>query len=58
MTTQVRVSFPDEFLAQVDRIARQEQRSRSEMTSVIASRAFFARRSNLKRIRKTIFAYL
>ncbi len=31
MTTKVMVSFPDEFLAQVDRIARQEQRSRSEL---------------------------
>jgi hypothetical protein len=31
MTTKVMVSFPDEFLAEVDRIAREEQRSRSEL---------------------------
>ena len=31
MTTKVMVSFPDEFLAEVDRIARDEQRSRSEL---------------------------
>lgn len=30
MTTKVMVSFPKEFLAEVDRIARDEQRSRSE----------------------------
>jgi metal-responsive CopG/Arc/MetJ family transcriptional regulator len=31
MTTKVMVSFPDEFLAQVDRIAKKEHRSRSEL---------------------------
>jgi metal-responsive CopG/Arc/MetJ family transcriptional regulator len=31
MTTKVMVSFPDEFLAEVDRIAREEHRSRSEL---------------------------
>ena len=31
MTVKVMVSFPDEFLAEVDRIAREEQRSRSEL---------------------------
>jgi len=31
MATKVMVSFPDEFLAQVDRLAREEQRSRSEL---------------------------
>ena len=31
MTTKVMVSFPDEFLAQVDRIAQEEHRSRSEL---------------------------
>jgi len=31
MFTKVMVSFPDEFLAQVDRVAREEQRSRSEL---------------------------
>jgi uncharacterized protein len=29
--TKVLVSFPDEFLAEVDRVAREEQRSRSEL---------------------------
>lgn len=31
MSTKVMVSFPDEFLAEVDRIAREEHRSRSEL---------------------------
>lgn len=31
MATKVMVSFPDEFLAEVDRIAREEHRSRSEL---------------------------
>ncbi|HDQ71440.1 MAG TPA: ribbon-helix-helix protein, CopG family [Chloroflexi bacterium] len=31
MTTKVMVSFPDEFLDEVDRIANQELRSRSEL---------------------------
>jgi CopG family transcriptional regulator / antitoxin EndoAI len=31
MTTKVMVSFPDEFLDEVDRIARAEHRSRSEL---------------------------
>ena len=31
MTTKVTVSFPDEFLAEVDRVAAEEQRSRSEL---------------------------
>jgi len=31
MTSKVMVSFPDEFLADVDRIAREEHRSRSEL---------------------------
>lgn len=31
MATRVMVSFPDEFLAEVDRIARDEHRSRSEL---------------------------
>ena len=31
MTTKVMVSFPDEFLAEVDRVAREEHRSRSEL---------------------------
>jgi CopG family transcriptional regulator/antitoxin EndoAI len=31
MTTKVMVSFPDEFLDKVDRIAREEHRSRSEL---------------------------
>jgi metal-responsive CopG/Arc/MetJ family transcriptional regulator len=31
MTTKVMVSFPDEFLVEVDRIAREEHRSRSEL---------------------------
>ena len=31
MTTKVMVSFPDEFLARVDRIAREEHRNRSEL---------------------------
>ena len=31
MTVKVMVSFPDAFLAQVDQIAREEQRSRSEL---------------------------
>jgi metal-responsive CopG/Arc/MetJ family transcriptional regulator len=31
MTVKVMVSFPNEFLAEVDRIAREEQRSRSEL---------------------------
>lgn len=31
MATKVMVSFPDEFLAQVDRVAQEEQRSRSEL---------------------------
>jgi metal-responsive CopG/Arc/MetJ family transcriptional regulator len=31
MTTKVMVSFPDEFLAEVDRIAQNEHRSRSEL---------------------------
>ena len=31
MTVKVMVSFPDEFLAEVDRIAQEEQRSRSEL---------------------------
>ena len=31
MATKVMVSFPEEFLEQVDRIAREEHRSRSEL---------------------------
>lgn len=31
MATKVMVSFPDEFLVQVDRVAREEHRSRSEL---------------------------
>jgi len=31
MATKVMVSFPDEFLTEVDRIASEEQRSRSEL---------------------------
>lgn len=31
MATKVMVSFPDEFLTQVDRVAQEEQRSRSEL---------------------------
>jgi metal-responsive CopG/Arc/MetJ family transcriptional regulator len=31
MTTKVMVSFPDEFLAQVDAVAEAEHRSRSEL---------------------------
>jgi metal-responsive CopG/Arc/MetJ family transcriptional regulator len=31
MTTKVMVSFPDEFLDQVDRVAQEEHRSRSEL---------------------------
>lgn len=31
MTTKVMVSFPDEFLVEVDRIAYEEKRSRSEL---------------------------
>ncbi len=31
MTTKVMISFPDEFLAEVDRIASEEHRSRSEL---------------------------
>ena len=31
MATKVMVSFPDEFLAKVDHIAREEHRSRSEL---------------------------
>lgn len=31
MTTKVMVSFPDDFLLEVDRIAREEHRSRSEL---------------------------
>jgi Arc/MetJ-type ribon-helix-helix transcriptional regulator len=31
MATKVMVSFPDEFLVEVDRIAREEKRSRSEL---------------------------
>jgi Arc/MetJ-type ribon-helix-helix transcriptional regulator len=31
MTVKVMVSFPDQFLAEVDRIAQEEHRSRSEL---------------------------
>jgi predicted nucleotidyltransferase len=31
MATKVMISFPDEFLAEVDRVAREEHRSRSEL---------------------------
>jgi metal-responsive CopG/Arc/MetJ family transcriptional regulator len=31
MAAKVMVSFPEEFLAQVDRVAREEHRSRSEL---------------------------
>jgi metal-responsive CopG/Arc/MetJ family transcriptional regulator len=31
MTAKVMVSFPEEFLAEVDRVARKEHRSRSEL---------------------------
>lgn len=31
MATKVMISFPDEFLAQVDRVAQEEHRSRSEL---------------------------
>jgi metal-responsive CopG/Arc/MetJ family transcriptional regulator len=31
MTAKVMVSFPEEFLAEVDRIAKEEHRSRSEL---------------------------
>jgi len=31
MSTKVMVSFPEEFLAQVDRVAQEEHRSRSEL---------------------------
>jgi len=31
MSTKVMVSFPEEFLAEMDRVAREEHRSRSEL---------------------------
>ena len=31
MTSKVMISFPDDFLAEVDRLAREEHRSRSEL---------------------------
>jgi CopG family transcriptional regulator / antitoxin EndoAI len=31
MTTKVMISFPDEFLDEVDRVAQEEHRSRSEL---------------------------
>jgi metal-responsive CopG/Arc/MetJ family transcriptional regulator len=31
MTSKVMLSFPDDFLAEVDRLAREEHRSRSEL---------------------------
>jgi len=31
MTVKVMVSFPEEFLTEIDRVARQERRSRSEL---------------------------
>jgi len=43
--TKVLVSFPDEFLAEVDRIAREEQRSRSELLRE-AARLYMVRRSS------------
>jgi len=43
MTTRVMVSFPEEFLSQIDRIAREENRSRSELLRE-AMRLYMSRR--------------
>ena len=48
MTSKVMVSFPDEFLAEVDRIARDEQRSRSELLRE-AMRVYIEVRRNKRR---------
>ena len=44
MATKVMVSFPDEFLAQVDSIAREEHRSRSELLREAMRRYMVTRR--------------
>lgn len=43
MVTKVMVSFPDGFLTQVDRIAREEHRSRSELLREAMRRYMVAR---------------
>ena len=48
MTAKVMVSFPEEFLAQVDRVAREENRSRSELLRE-AMRLYMERRSERPR---------
>ncbi len=48
MATKVMVSFPDEFLAEVDRIAREEHRSRSELVRE-AIRLYIDRREHRRK---------
>lgn len=48
MTVKVMLSFPDEFLAQVDTLAETEQRSRSELVRE-ALRHYMATRANTSR---------
>ena len=45
MSSKVMVSFPEEFLAQVDQVAREEHRSRSELLRE-AMRLYMERRQN------------
>ena len=48
MVTKVMVSFPEEFLAQIDRVAREENRSRSELLRE-AVRLYMERRAGKQR---------
>ncbi len=48
MATKVMVSFPEEFLAEVDRIAREEHRTRSELLRE-AMRLYMERKRSKRR---------
>lgn len=59
MTTKVMVSFPDEFLEEVDRIADEELRSRSELIRealryYMAARWRTARPGDLPEVREAV----
>jgi len=48
MTTKVMVSFPDEFLEEVDHVADEEHRSRSELVREALRRYIEARRRSAR----------
>lgn len=62
MTVKVMLSFPDEFLTQVDMLAKAEQRSRSELVRealrhYMATRASLLRPGDLPQVRAAVESF-